>query len=110
MGRIPSAPSSGSCTSAAARPRRAPTQAKGPRSSRPPFASRDEDGLAVHPLVDRLLEHRARALTEDRGDLQTRVLQEIPHLVDRMVAVALAAERAPPQPLALVGEDVDDDL
>src|SRR5215211_7397890 len=41
-----------------------PRQPRAPRSSRPPFAPRDEDGLAVPLLVELRVEHRARELTE----------------------------------------------
>src|SRR5215210_7349431 len=106
-GRTPSAPSSGSCTSAAGRPRRAP-QPKGPRSSRPPFASHDEDGLAMHALVQRVVEHGARALTQDGGDLEAGRRGLLAQVLDGVVAVALPAHGAAPQAVALVGEDVDD--
>src|SRR5436853_5984094 len=110
MGRIPSAPSSASCTSAAARPWRAGTQPRDPRSSRPPFPPRDEHGLAVHALVERVVEHRARALTEHRGDLEPGLPGELADLLDGVVTMPLTAQRAPPQPAPLVGEDIDDDL
>ena len=93
-GRSPSAPSSASCTSAAATPRpsRPCSQPKVPRSSRPPLASHDKDGLAVLVLVEPLVEHGARALAEDGGDLEPRLLGERADVLDRVVTVALAAE------------------
>src|SRR5215210_2453503 len=111
MGWTPSAPSSASCTSVAAAPRRGTcAQPKGPRSSRPPFASRDEDGLAVHALVEHLVEHRPRALTEHGRDLEPHLGGELADLLDRVMTMALAADRPAPEAVALVGEDVDDDL
>jgi hypothetical protein len=37
---------------------------------RPPLASHDKDGLAVLALVEPLIQHGARALTDDGGDLE----------------------------------------
>src|SRR3954465_4131937 len=94
MGRIPSAPSWASCTSAAARQRRA--QAKGARSFRAPFASHDEDGFAVHLLVEPLVAPGPRPRTEPGGAREPGALREAEDLLHGMVTVALAAERAPP--------------
>ena len=93
-GRYPFVPSSASCTSAAATPRRSRScvQPKVPRSSRPPLASYDKDSLAVHVLVEHVVEHGARALTEDRGDLEPGLLGERAEVVDGVVTVALAAQ------------------
>ena len=43
-------------------------------------------------LVEPLVEHGARALTEDGGDLEARPLGERADVLDRVVPVALATE------------------
>jgi hypothetical protein len=46
----------------------------------------------VHALVEPLVEHRSRALTEHGGDLEAALLGERADLLHRVMTMALAAQ------------------
>ena len=56
---------------------------KGARSPRTPLASCDEHSLAVHPLVEFVVEHCAGAMPDDGRDLKPGLLGEFPDLFHR---------------------------